>query len=70
MVADLVKKAGALAEKIPRKEGSGDAAEKETLGKHLSEMLYVAFVLAESYGVTLEDSFMQTIDEYILVFVS
>jgi NTP pyrophosphatase (non-canonical NTP hydrolase) len=70
MAANFVKKAGDLAEKIQRTEGSSGAADKENLGKRLSEMLYVAFVLAESYGVTLEESFMQTIDEYILGFVS
>lgn len=70
MAADLVKKAIALAEKVPLTEGSSNAADKEALGKRLSELLYVAFVLAERHGVTLEDSFMQTIDEYILGFMS
>lgn len=70
MAADLVKKTIALAEKVPLAEGSSNPADKEALGKRLSELLYGAFVLAERHGVTLEDSFMQTIDEYILGFVS
>jgi hypothetical protein len=48
---------------------SGDVAGKENLQKLFSEMLYLTFVLAEHYGVNLEESFMQTIDEYILGFV-
>lgn len=49
---------------------SATAAEKENLRKLLSEVLYLAFILAEHYGINLEESFMQTIDEYILGFVS
>ncbi len=70
MAADLVKKVSALAETVQRTEGSSDAADKENLGQRLSELLYAAFILAERNGVTLEDSFMQTIDDYILGFVS
>lgn len=48
---------------------SDDAAAKENLQKLFSEVLYLTFVLAEHHDVNLEESFMQTIDEYILGFV-
>jgi len=38
---------------------------KEELSKLLSELLFVAFVLAENYGVILEEKFMQTMDDYV-----
>lgn len=50
-------------------ESSNGCTEKETLRKLLSELLFETFVLAEQNGVNLEESFMQTIDEYILGFV-
>lgn len=49
---------------------SGDVAGKENLQKLFSEILYLTFVLAEHHGVNLEESFLQTIDTYILGFVS
>jgi NTP pyrophosphatase (non-canonical NTP hydrolase) len=69
--SDLKKKAGEIAEKMKTLENSaGNGAGKEDLAKLLSELLYLAFILAEHYGVSLEESFMQTIDEYILGLVN
>ncbi len=64
----LVKKAGEIFEKIKTEESSKEGKEAE--GKLLSELLFTALVLAESRGVELEDSFLQTVDELILGFVS
>ena len=67
---DLMKKTCELAGKMQNlKESSSGSADKETLRKLLSELLFETFVLAEQNGVNLEESFMQTIDEYILGFV-
>jgi len=70
LATDLVKKASEIADRIRNLEDSaGDPAGEESLRKLFSELLYVTFVLAEQYGVNLEESFLQTIDEYILGFV-
>jgi NTP pyrophosphatase (non-canonical NTP hydrolase) len=70
-VSDLEKKAGETAEKMKNLENIADnGAGKEDLAKLLSELLYLTFILAEHYGVSLEESFMQTIDEYILGLVN
>ena len=62
--ADLVKKAGEIAERIKMTSCSNGSG-KEELSKLLSELLFVAFVLAENYGVILEEKFMQTMDDYV-----
>jgi NTP pyrophosphatase (non-canonical NTP hydrolase) len=67
---DLIKKACETAGKMRTlKEFSSCPADKETLEKLLSELLFETFILAEQNGVDLEKSFMQTMDEYILGFV-
>ncbi len=68
--ADFVKKATEVAERIGTLENSGLSAEKEEFAKLLSELLFVMLILAERYGVSLEDSFLQAVDELILGFVS
>ena len=68
--SDLVKKASEIAQKIKTLENAGTPEGKEELGKLLSELLFAMFVLAERYGVSLEESFMQAVDELILGFVS
>ena len=69
--SDLEKKAGEIAEKMKNLDNSaGKGAGKEDLAKLLSELLYLAFILAEQDGVSLEESFMQTIDGYILGLVN
>ena len=65
-----MKKAGEIAQKIRALEDSWSSANKEEFAKLLSELLFAMFVLAERYGVSLEDSFLQAVDELILGFVS
>ena len=67
---DLVKKAEEIVQKIGTLENSGSSTGKEEIAKSLSELLFLMFVLAERYGVNLEDSFLQSVDELILGFVS
>jgi predicted DNA-binding ArsR family transcriptional regulator len=66
---EMAKKANEIAEKI-RTSSAGSSPSKEELSKLLPELLYLAFVLAENYGASLEELFMQTVDEYILGLVS
>ncbi len=66
---EMAKKASEIAEKI-RTSSAGSSPSKEELSKLLPELLYLAFVLAENYGTSLEELFMQTVDEYILGLVS
>ncbi len=40
------------------------------LQKQLSELLFVTFVLAEKHGISLEEAFLQNIDEFILGSIS
>jgi hypothetical protein len=54
------------AKELSEKAQSGNASDKLTAAKLLSELLYFAFVLAEQRGVDLEESFLQSIDELIL----
>jgi hypothetical protein len=68
--ADFVKKADEIAQKIRTLENSGSSAGKEEIAKLLSELLFAMFVLSERCGVSLEDSFLQSVDELILGFVS
>jgi hypothetical protein len=42
---------------------------KEILATELSNLLYLAFVLSEHYRIELEDSFLQTVNDYMLKFV-
>jgi NTP pyrophosphatase (non-canonical NTP hydrolase) len=39
------------------------------LATELSDLLYIIFVLAEHYGIELEDSFLQTVNDYMLKFI-
>lgn len=43
---------------------------KRRLAEKLSSMLYISFILAENNKINLEESFLQTINDYILEFVT
>ena len=72
MTADLLEEAGEVASvvkglevfKLPEKPKT-----KEMLATELSDLLYIIFVLAEHYGIELEDSFLQTVNDYMLKFI-
>lgn len=72
MVADLLEEAGEVAAgvkglegfKLPEKPNT-----KEMLATELSDMLYIIFVLAEHYGISLEEAFLQTVNDYVLRFI-
>jgi NTP pyrophosphatase (non-canonical NTP hydrolase) len=39
------------------------------LATELSDLLYMILVLAENYGIELEEVFMQTVNDYVLRFI-
>jgi NTP pyrophosphatase (non-canonical NTP hydrolase) len=72
MVADLLEEAGEVAAVVKGLESfkpPDKPKTKEMLATELSDLLYIIFVLAENYGVNLEESFLQTVNDYILRFI-
>ncbi len=70
---ELLEEANRLASTVRDIEGSANQKGLETkqdLPTELSNMLYMIFVLAENYGIELEDGFLQTVNDYILRFIS
>jgi NTP pyrophosphatase (non-canonical NTP hydrolase) len=73
MVADLLEEAGEIAGVVKGLEGfkpSEKPKTEEMLATELSDLLYMVFVLAEHYGINLEESFLQTVNNYILRFIT
>lgn len=72
MMADLPEKAGSLAAVVKALEASepDKPSIRTMLATELSDMLYVIFVMAEHYGINLEDSFLQIMNDRILKFIS
>ena len=72
MVADLLEEAGEVAAVVKGLEGfklREKPNTKEMLATELSDLLYIIFVLAEHYGINLEESFLQTVSDYVLRFI-
>jgi NTP pyrophosphatase (non-canonical NTP hydrolase) len=72
MVTDLLEEAGEIAAVVKGLEGFKPPEKpktKEMLATELSDALYIIFVLAEHYGIELEEAFMQTVNDYILRFI-
>jgi len=72
MVTDLLEEAGEVAAVVKGLEGFKPPEKpktKEMLGTELSDMLYIIFVLAEHYGINLEEIFLQTVNDYTLRFI-
>jgi NTP pyrophosphatase (non-canonical NTP hydrolase) len=69
MVADLLEEAGEVASVVKGLEGfkpPDKPKTKEMMATELSDLLYIIFVLAEHYGIELEDAFMQTVNDRII----
>lgn len=47
-------------------EKQPDEKTKQTLATQLSDVLYSVFVLAEYYGISLEETFLQSVNDRIL----
>jgi len=72
MVTDLLEEAGEVAGIVKGLEGFKPPEKpktKEMLATELSDLLYIIFVLAEHYGIELEEVFLQTVNDYILRFL-
>jgi NTP pyrophosphatase (non-canonical NTP hydrolase) len=68
-VVDLLEESGNVAgaiKSIESFEPTEKQKEREVMAKELSRLLYTVFVLAEHYSIDLEESFMQTMDDYML----
>ena len=72
MVTDLLEEAGEVAAVVKGLEGFKSPEKPKTknmLATELSDMLYIIFVLAEHYGIELEETFLQTVNDYMLRFI-
>jgi NTP pyrophosphatase (non-canonical NTP hydrolase) len=72
MVTDLLEESGEVAFAVKGLEGFKPPEKpktKEMLATELSDLLYIIFVLAEHYGINLEEVFLQTVNEYIMRFI-
>jgi len=72
MVTDLLEEAGEVAAVVKGLEGFKPPEKpktKEMLATELSDLLYIILVLAEHYGIELEESFLQTVNDYMLRFI-
>jgi NTP pyrophosphatase (non-canonical NTP hydrolase) len=72
MVTDLLEEAGEVAAVVKGLEGFKPPEKpktKEMLATELSDLLYIIFILAEHYGINLEESFLQTVNDYMLRFI-
>jgi len=72
-VADLLKEAGEVAAIVKGLEGfkqPENTKTKEMLAKELNNVLYSVFVLAEHYGVSLEETFLEQVNDYLLRFLT
>jgi len=72
MVTDLLEEAGEVASVVKGLEGFKPPEKpktREMLATELSDLLYMVFVLAEHYGINLEEAFLQTVNDYVLRFI-
>jgi NTP pyrophosphatase (non-canonical NTP hydrolase) len=68
MATDLLEEAGEVAAVIKGLEGFKPPEKpktREMLATELSDLLYIIFVLAEHYGVELNESFPRTVNGYM-----
>jgi len=67
MVTDLLEEAGEVASVVKGLEGFKPPEKpktKEMLATELSDLLYIIFVLAEHYGINLEEAYKKTVNNY------
>jgi NTP pyrophosphatase (non-canonical NTP hydrolase) len=69
LVTGLVEEVGEVAAVIKgleRFKASEKPKTKEMLATELSDVLYIIFILAEHYGIELEEAFMQAVNDRII----
>jgi len=72
IITDLLEEAGEAAGTVKDLEGfkpSEKPKTKEMLAEELSDLLYAIFVLAEHYGINLEETYLEHVNNYLLRFV-
>lgn len=72
-ITDLLEESGGAASVIKGLEGyktPNKPETKEMLAQELSNMLYHIFILAEHYGLNLEETFLEHVNEYLLRFIT
>lgn len=73
IVTDIIEEVGEVAAVVKGLEGFKPPEKqmtKEMLTKELSDLLYGIFVLAEHYGVNLEETFLEHVNDYLLRFLT
>ena len=73
MVTDILEEAGEVASVVKGLEGfkpTDKPKTKQMLATELSDLLYIIFVLAENYKINLGEEFLQTVNDYMLRFIS
>ena len=69
IVTDILEEAGEVAGTVKGLEGfkpPDKQKTKEMLARELADLLYGIFVLAEHYGIELEEVFLETVNDYVL----
>jgi len=69
IVTDLLEEAGRIAAVIKGLQGLKPPEEpktKEMLARGLNDLLCSVFVLAERYGINLEETFLEQVNDYLL----
>jgi NTP pyrophosphatase (non-canonical NTP hydrolase) len=72
IVTDLLEEAGEVAGTVKGLEGFKPPEKpktKEMLAEELSDLLYTIFVLAEHYGINLEETYLEHVNNYLLRFL-
>jgi len=72
IVTDILEEAGEVAGVVKGLEGfkpPDKPKTKDMLARELSDLLYGIFVLAEHYGINLEEVFLETVNDYMLRFI-
>lgn len=69
LVTDLLQEAGEVAAAVKGSESSTPVEKQKSktmLAKELDDLLYCVFVLAEHYGLSLEESFLEHVNDNLL----
>src|SRR3972149_1681569 len=72
IVTDLLEEAGEVAAVVKGLEGFKPPEKpktKEMLATELSDLLYIIFVLAEHYGIELEETYLEHVNNYLFRFL-
>jgi len=68
-MADVLKETSEMSNivnNLERLDSSEEPETKETLTRELNKLLYSVFVLAEHYGINLEESFLEHVNDFLL----